>query len=549
MATAFPLSPRLLATPLWGLQLGRRAFTEWGAPLLELRVGARSPLPPPHVLRTLAQGADVRGVWLKVERLVLEGGQATLQEAAEALAAVRDSGHLVLAEFDHVGNAELLLAAACTRAWVRPGAQVFCVGLGTTMRFYGALLARFGVGFEVEAVGEYKSFGETFARGFASAANREAVHTLVEDLAQEWIDLQVRLRPTVGAEALRAAVADAPLSADDAVARGLFTAARYPDEVAAEVEALVGKEPRVVPFGAWYTQWRREQALQRWIAGDAAIPVVFLDGAVTDGRGNPGPATIATVPVVAALDALREHDGVRAVVLRVNSPGGSAPASDLIWRAVERLAQAKPVVASFGDVSASGGVYLSASATEVVCHPASITGSIGVIAGKPVLRGAMEQQGVHSEDVLTGPQAGLFTETAFSPEGRRHLRAGLEATYQTFVSRVATGRKRPVEAIEPHARGRVWSGRRAAELGLVDRLGGLRVAQERAAELVGASSWRAWEVRPLPRGGFAQRLLRQLATTAVPELRLLPSLPAGAALLAERPGEALALWPWELHIE
>lgn len=549
MATAFPLSPRLLATPIWGLQLGRRALAEWGAPLLELRVGPRSPLPPPHVLRALAQGADVRGIWLKIERLVLDGGQATLQESAEVLAAARDSGHLVLAEFDHVGNAELLLASACTRAWLRPGAQVFCIGLGTTLRFFGDVLERFGAGFEVVAVGEFKSFGEQFSRGFASAPNRDATRCLVDDLAAEWVDLQVRLRPTLTAEAVRQAVADAPLSAEDAVARGFFTGARYPDEVAAEVEALVGKEPRVVPFAGWYTQWRRERSLRSWIAGDAAIPVVFLDGAVTDGRGQPGTSTIAAVPVVAALDALREADAVRAVVLRVSSPGGSAPASDLIWRAVERLAQAKPVVASFGDVSASGGVYLSASATHVVCHPASITGSIGVIAGKPVLRGALERQGVHSEDILTGPQSDLFAETGFSPGSRDHLRVGLEATYRAFVGRVATGRKRTVEEIEPHARGRVWSGRRAATLGLVDQLGGLRDAQERAAELAGVARWRSWEVRPLPRGGALQRLLRQMATTAVPELALLPTLPASARLLAENPGVAMALLPYEFTVE
>ncbi|MSQ02411.1 MAG: S49 family peptidase [Myxococcales bacterium] len=548
MPTSFPLSPRLVATPIWAAHALRRAFWERGAPLLEVRVGPRSPLPPPHELRALTEGSDIRGVWLKVERLVLRGGQAALHESVDALAACRDSGHLVLAEFDHVGNAEMLLAAACTRAWVRPGSQVFCVGLGTTMRFYGALLARFGAGFDVEAVGEFKSFGEQFSRGFASAPNRESMRALVEDLSEEWVSSQVRHRPSLSAASVVAAVADAPLSAADAVERGFFSGALYPDQVEADIEALVGKEPRVVPFATWAHAARRERVLSSFVAGDVGVPVVWLSGPVMDGRGAPGPEMIAVVPVVEALDQLREDARARAVVLRITSPGGSAPASDLIWRAVERLAAEKPVVASFGDVSASGGVYLSAAATAIWCHPASVTGSIGVIAGKPVLRGAMARQGIHSEDLLTGPQADLFAETAFSPAGRAHLRAGLELTYRAFVERVAKGRKRTYEEIEPHARGRVWSGRRAHALGLVDHLGGLGDAQRGAAGLVGATRWRSWDVKPLPSGGFLQRLARRFAFAAVPELALLPEVPTAARLFAEHPAQPLALLPFEFEV-
>ncbi len=548
MAASFPLSPRLVATPIWAAHGLRRAFWERGAPLLEIRVGTRSPLPSPHELRALAEGPDIRGVWLKVERLVHSGGQAALHESVDALAACRDSGHLVLAEFDHVGNAEMLVAAACTRAWIRPGSQVFCVGLGTTMRFYGELLARFGAGFDVEAVGEFKSFGEQFSRGFASAPNRDSMRALVEDLSEEWVQSQVRHRPSLSVASVVAAVADAPMSATDAVERGFFTGALYPDQVEAEVEALVGKQPRIVPFATWAHATRRERALASFISGCAGVPVVWLSGPVMDGRGAPGPDMIAVVPVVAALDKLREDPRARAVVVRVTSPGGSAPASDLIWRAVERLAAEKPVVASFGDVSASGGVYLSAAATAIWCHPASVTGSIGVIAGKPVLRGAMARQGIHSEDLLMGPQADLFTETAFSPSGRAHLRAGLELTYRAFVERVAQGRKRTYEEIEPHARGRVWSGRRAHSLGLVDHLGGLGDAQRGAAALVGATRWRTWDIRPLPSGGLLQRLARRFAFAAVPELAFLPDVPTAARLFAENPGQALALLPFEFEV-
>lgn len=547
MPPAFPLSPRLLALPLWGAFAAYRALWQFGAPLLEVRVGPRHPLPPPHQLRALVEAPGVRGLWLKVDRLVLDGGQATLLEAVEALQAIRGAGRLVVAEFEFVANAELVLAAACDRAWLRPTAQVFCVGLGTTMRFYGDLLARFGAGFDVEAVGEFKSFGETFSRGFASSENREAMSDLLSGLSEEWIDTLAALRPALGAEGVRAAIADAPLTAADAVARGFFAGVAYPDEVAAEVQTLVGSEPRTVGFAGWYAAWLRADRLERWLQGLGLVAVVWLKGAVLDGEGSPGGASIAATPVVTALDALREDKRVRAVVLRVSSPGGSAPASDLIWRAVSRLVQEKPVVASYGDVSASGGVYLSAGATEIVCHPASITGSIGVIAGKPILRPALERQGVHSEDLLYGPQADLFGETAFSENSRRRLRLGLEETYRGFVERVATGRKRTYAEVEPHARGRVWAGRRAHTLGLVDHLGGLQVALQRAGALAGLGAVRTRDVVPVPRGGLLQKLARRFMLVAVPELSLL-QLPDAARLLATSPGEALALFPWEIDV-
>lgn len=545
---ASPISPRLIVAPWWALQAGRRAIVEWGAPLLEVRVGGRSPLPSPQQLRALAEAADVRGVWLKVERLVLEGGQATLHESVEALLAARAAGRLVIGEFDFVGNAELLLAAACDRAWVRPGTQLFCVGLGTTLRFYGDLLGRFGARFDVEAVGEFKSFGEQFGRGYASSPNRESTRVLVDELSDEWIRAIVRCRPAITEAALREAVAMAPLRAEEAVERGLIDGAKYPDEVEAEVEQIVGKEPRVVPFAAWHKAWLRARRLERFIAGHAPIPVVWLKGAVVDGSGTPGASVIAVRPVLEVLEKLREAKQIPAVVLRVSSPGGSAAASDLLWRAVERLVAEKPVVASFGDVSASGGFYLSAAATEIVCHPASITGSIGVISGKPVLRPAMERQGVHSEDILSAPHADLFAETAFSPSARARWRVGLEATYRGFVERVAKGRKRSYDEVEVHARGRVWTGRHAHAVGLVDHLGGLEVAQARAAALAGATKFRSWDIAPQPKGAWMQRLLRQFAFAAVPELRVLDGVPVSARMFTELPGEALALWPFEADI-
>lgn len=538
-------SPRVLALPWWALLRGRRALVEFRAPFLELHVGARSPLPPAEVLRAVASAPDVRGIWLRVERL--GGAQAGLIAAADALAEVRAAGRVVVAELDAVGNAELLIASACDRAYARPGAQTWCVGLGTTLRFYGHALSRLGIDFDVEAVGEFKAFGETFARAFASSPNREAMRCLLDDLQAEWVSTVARHRG-LDPDEVRAAVAASPMSAEALVERGLLDGVAYGDEVRAHLETLAGGRPRVVPFGAWYARARRERMVAGWIAGHAAIPVLRLTGAIVDGQGQPGLPVVPAAVVVETLRQWEEVDAVRAVVVHVNSPGGSAAASDLAWRAVSRLAARKPVVACYGDVCASGGVYLTAAATEIVCHPATITGSIGVIAGKPVLRGAMERLGVHSEDVLAGPQADVFAETAFSPGARARVRDGLESMYTTFVDRVAQGRKRPPAEVEPLARGRVWSGRRAHAHGLVDHLGGLETALSRARALAGVATSRSWDVAVAPPGSWLYRALRRRAVALVPELRWLDELPLAARALAHSPAEALALLPVEFDV-
>ncbi len=544
MAT-LPLSPRLLALPWWALLGARRAVAEFRAPMLELHVGGRAALPPPEVLRALVHAPDVRGIWLKVERL--GGGQATLVAVADALRAARAAGRLVVGEFDWMGNAELLVASACDRAYVRPGSQTWCVGLGGTLRFFGDLLGRHGVSFDVEAVGEFKAFGEQFSRGFASAPNREAMRALIGDLHAEWISAiaEGRQRPVAEVEA---AIRNGPSTGEELRDAGLVDGVAYGDEVAAEVEKLVGAAPRVVPFGAWYAQFRRHRAVGAWMLGHAAVPVLRLEGAIVDGHGQPGAPVVPAAVVIEQLRRWEEDDAIKAVVLRVNSPGGSAAASDLVWRAVSRLAAKKPVVASFGDVCASGGVYLTAACTELVCAPSSITGSIGVIAGKPVLRAAMERHGVHSEDLLAAPHADVFAETAFSPSARARVRAGLDAMYRQFVDRVASGRKRPYDEVERLARGRVWSGRRAHVHGLVDHLGGVDVALQRAVALAGVTRYRTWDVRVAPRGGWILRALRGHARALLPELSLLDRVPLAARLLADAPGEALALWPFDLDV-
>lgn len=540
---SIPLSPRLVAMPLLWLLSGRQWLAERGAPMVRLRLDNRTELPAASDLRTLAEAPEVRGLWLTIEHV--GGGWASLAAAHEALLHLRSCGKLVVVELERAGNAELLLASAADRVWLRPTLECWLVGVGASLRFAGNLLDRVGLAFDVEAAGAYKSFGESFTRAWPSPENREATTVLVRDL-QDWFATALAKARRLDAGAVEAAFADAPFSAEEAVRRGLCDATLYPHEVEAAVDELCGRqEVRTIDFARWLRIDRARRRLSGWISGGPRVAVLHLVGPVVDGAGSRGAEQIAATPVIEMLDALEEADSIAAVVLHIRSPGGSATASDLVWRAVRKLGEHKPVVAVLGDVAASGGYYIAVAASEIVAHPITMTGSIGVVGGKIVARPALERVGVHTELVLGAPQADFFSDAPFTDEQRARFRAGLERAYSTFVGRVATGRRRPAEALEPFARGRIWSGTRALEHGLVDALGSIEEGVIRAGRLASVPGARRVDVRLARPGARMRRLLRSFVESSVPELSAL-RLPSSVRLLLESAGTPLYFWPWEV---
>jgi protease-4 len=342
-----------------------------------------------------------------------------------------------------------------------------------------------------------------------------------------------------------------PLSAEAALARGLIDVVAYRDQLEEQLEAQMGGKLRRVPLGS-YARW------SRWLAdrpriqrGEPAVAVVHMEGPIVQGGGvamGRRGARVVADDVIPVLDALAEDTSIGAVVLRISSPGGSAVASDLIARSVQRLTRSKPVVASFGDVSASGGYYLSAPATEIVAHPGSITGSIGVVGGKLVVGPALGRMGVHIGNIQVGPGVGMFSPwRPFDADERDRYRATLQRIYARFLAVVAAGRKQPVEAIEEVAAGRVWTGRQAMEHGLVDRLGGVDVAIDVARTRASLSARGA--VHHLRVGAGPIAALTGFLTQAIAaEVGL--EAPRGLGLwlgwLRRAPGTALTLLPWGL---
>lgn len=543
---AFPLSLRLLATPLWALAQGRVWWRERSRPLLRARVTLRHPLPDAQALARVATASDVVGIHLVLEEL--HGGWATLQSARNALLRIRAAGKIVVVEMERCGNAELYLASAADRVWMRPMGEVHALGLGGTLRFAGAALAKVGLRFDMEAAGAYKSFGEQWTRSFASPANREATRVLVDELQAELEGVVAEGRG-LPVEEVRRAIADGPLSADEALERHLIDAVGYGDACEASLRERIGPELSFLPFHVWWRAVTVRDRLEHWIEKRRRVVVLHLKGPVMDGEGPPGTPAIAAVPVSRALRDLADDDDVASVVLAINSPGGSALASDLIWREVSRLGTKKPLLAVFGDVAASGGYYIAAPAAEIWAQPGSLTGSIGVVGGKVVVADAMARVGVSTELILGAPNAAMYgPDAAFTPEQRLRFRASLERFYRGFVERVSAGRRRPYDVVEVHARGRVWTGRHALSVGLVDHLGGVEEAVARAGILAGVPHPARVDLYLAPRSTRLARLVRGWLETMMPELRLIPRLPPLATLLLNARGGILLLWPWEVEI-
>jgi protease-4 len=442
-----------------------------------------------ELLETAAVDPQVDGVLLRLAGA--PRGWAKVMAVRRALERVRAAGKPVVAWGESLGPEDLFVASAATRVWLPPSGSVFLVGLHAQGFFLRGLLDRLGLEADVVRVGGYKSAAEMLVRERMSPEAREQSEALLDDLYRELVDAIARGRG-LAPEEVRARVDGGPYAAPAAVAAGLADACLYPDELEPELERLTPIPPperagprrvRLVE-GALYTALRVRDPGWRPLVGDLPrVAYVVAGGMIHRGRGFLG---IGSDALRSLLERLRLDPEVRGVVLRITSPGGDGTASDLLWRAVRVARRDKPVVVSMGDVAASGGYYVAAAADAVLAEATSITGSIGVVGGKLNAEGLLERLGIGTDAVERGVRAGLLSPTrGFKPEERAALRDEMQAVYDTFVDRVAEGRGLERAAVERLARGRVWSGARARELGLVDALGGPLEALREVRRLAG----------------------------------------------------------------
>jgi protease-4 len=451
--------------------------------------------------------ADPRVAGL-IARVQLEASPAAavqeLREAIAAFSAVKPS--LAWAE-TYPGTLSYYLASAFGEVWMQPSGTVGLIGFASNATFLRDALHKAGIEAEFVAKGEYKSAANLFTEGGFTDSHREAVTRMLESLqGQVWQAIGESRNIDPGT--LDALADRAPLLRDEAVASGLLDRIGFRDEAHARIAELVGvedvslesassedKPPRVNLTRYAGSSRPRLAPPVPSVPGRKPKPtlaIVTLEGPIVNGRGGPqflpiGNSSAGGDTIAAALREAAADDSVSAIVLRVESPGGSVTASETIWREVTRARdRGKPVVVSMGSVAASGGYYVAMAADAIVANAATITGSIGVITGKLVVRDLKERLGVASDAVRTNANADAWSiDTPFTPEQRAHREAEADLFYADFVERVAQGRNLTTEAVDAVARGRIWTGADALERGLVDELGGLRTAVRRAKVLAG----------------------------------------------------------------
>ncbi|MGH3188947.1 MAG: signal peptide peptidase SppA [Streptosporangiaceae bacterium] len=422
-------------------------------------------------------------------------GLARMQEIREAVADFRQSGKLAVAwaesfgEFTH-GNLPYYMATAFDRIYLQPSGSLGLTGVAVEQLFLHDALVKAGVDFQSAKRHEYKTAADNLTeRGFTGPA-REAAERLAVSVAEQ-LTAAIAERRGKTVDDARALLDRGPFLAEEALAEGLVDALGYRDEVYADVRKEAGRDA-ILQYVARYQRGHMiaQRARRLPKPRERFVAVIYASGPIRQGRSNRSPlgdGAMGSDTVTAALRAVTADDRARAVLLRVNSPGGSAIASDAIWREVVRTRNAgKPVVVSMGDVAASGGYYISMAADLIVAQPGTLTGSIGVILGKPVFQELFGRVGITTDSVALGARATMFATThPFSQDEWDRINSWLDAIYRDFTQKVAAGRRMPVERVHEVARGRVWTGADAAANGLVDEIGGLHTAAEIARRRAG----------------------------------------------------------------
>jgi protease-4 len=422
----------------------------------------------------------------------LGGGQSALGEVGDALQQVRDAGKPVIAYATAYGDDAYQLAAHASEVWVNPMGGALVLGPGGNNLYFGDALSNLGVTAHVFRAGTYKSAVEPFSRGSMSPDAREASQALADTLFEAWREDVGSARPDADLDAIIAAPADTVEAADGNLATaareaGMIDRIGSRSEWRARVAEIAGEDS---------THGFRRIPLANWIAanprsgGGSNIGVVTVAGTIVDGEAPPGTAGGETI--VELLRQATENHNFSAIVVRIDSPGGSALASERIREAIRAAAATEgdiPVIVSMGNLAASGGYWVAMAGDEIVAEPATITGSIGVFSIIPTFEGVLRDLEIGADGVATTPLSGEPDILGgLSPDVERLFQAGTDDIYNRFLTLVSESRNMPRERIEELAQGRVWAGATARQLGLVDRFGSLDDAILLAAEEAGVEA-------------------------------------------------------------
>ena len=508
----------------------------------------KAPLTVSEVWRMLrASETDSR---IKAVVLMPDGigaGWAKLQEIHADLTRLAKSGKPVVAYLRSPSTREYYLATAAGRLYMSPEDMLDLKGLRAELTYFRGTLEKLGVQAEIEHAGKYKDFGDMFTRTSMSPETREVLTSILDELyghLAETIATGRRKSP----EEVRAILDDGPFVSRQALSKGLVDSLLYEDQVFSDLskQAGVGSLNRV----------NARSYLRAVTAADALgrptlVALIVAEGTIARGQALDFEADggIRAPEFIQTLRQVGRDAGIRAAVVRIDSPGGESFASDEIWREMNALSKKKPLVISMSDEAASGGYYMAMTGDPIVAYPGTFTGSIGVVYGKVNLRGLYDKLGITKQLLTRGRFAAIDSDyEPLSDAARRKLREGVDDNYRAFVQKVADARKRTFEEIEPLAQGRVWLGTQARENGLVDELGGLDRAMElvRVKAKIAPRERIALVVYP-PRRGILEKLLsRSSQSMGPPWLRAFLSRWPVAALTD---GGFLRLMPYAIEVK
>lgn len=500
-------------------------------------------------IREAATDARVRALVLHVDQV--EWGWARIAELRSAVAVFRAAGKPVYASMRAGGEAEFLIASAGDRLAAPATATLQLDGLTASALFFRGTYDKLGISPNFEHVGTFKSAVESYTRSNMSPESRQALEALLDDQFGQLVDTLAAARG-LQADSLRALLDEGPYLGARALTVGLVDTLLEDSELDSFAVQQAGRGVRALRFERYLDYGGGTRS-------DAPIALVVASGTIVPGRSTNSPFSgeqIGSETLLAQLRDLRTRGSVEAVVLRIDSPGGDGGASEVVWREIRRLRAVKPVVVSMSDVAASGGYYIASAADSIVAEPGTLTGSIGVFGGKLNLLGLYRKAGLNVETVARGRHAEMFSAFRdFSPEEATRFREQLESFYRVFLSRVSEGRQLTPDSVDAVGQGRVWTGRKARELGLVDRLGGLELALEIAARRAGldpVADTRVVRMVPEPGDRAFESLFAQWMdeddTEAIERLMTRPEWRALRVARSLPAGVVLALLPFELVV-
>lgn len=498
-----------------------------------------------------AAKTDSRVTGILLEPVAAPSLWGKVHELRDALVDFRSSGKPLVAFLEYAGDREYVLASAANRIVLVPSGQLNLLGLASHQVFLRGTFDAIGATPDLLHIGEYKTAVNTFTEKGFTPAHREMTESLNHDAFEHLVATVAQARNKSITD-VRALIDEGPMLPEAALHNGLVDDVAYFDEMGRATG--LGDTFDTIDLRTYLSVADRNRAP----AGAPRVAVLYAVGTIVSGPSGDGPsgATVGSDTLTEYIRAVRKDDSIKAAVLRVDSPGGSTVASDVIWRELMLLREKKPLVVSMSDLAASGGYYIAMPGHVIVAQPGTLTGSIGIFSGKFVVAGTYNKLGMNIDSVSEGKFAQMYSGARlFTPEERGKIEEQMQAFYNQFVERVAEARSTTPEQIDAVAQGRVWTGRQAKDVGLVDELGGLDRALVLAKERAGLPGDTPVNVVVYP----PRKSLFEVLTGSLPVaegaraglLSALLSTEERAALGAVRQpsimlrrGEPLALMPW-----